>query len=276
MTFTANWHDLSFVYTALIRLFSVYLLITSLEYARIIREFSGNGLFSWKILRTGIPPRILPLCPGFLFGPAGVFGMMLARIACSIALFIAPLTPYTVFWVAVIAIIALLLALRNSIGNDGSDQMAMIVSISLLLSFAAHDPKIASLGLYFMAAQAILAYGIAGLAKLLSRKWRSGLAVFQVMNMETFGNERLARWLHGSRPWVSRLLAWHILLFETFFFLVLFLPQPWCYILLAWGLLFHLFNAVVMGLNRFFWVFLATYPAILYVNAMLHPSTHVI
>ena len=32
------------------------------------------------------------------------------------------------------------------------------------------------------------------------------------------------------------------------------------------GLLFHMFNAFVMGLNKFFWAFLSTYPAILYCN----------
>lgn len=32
----------------------------------------------------------------------------------------------------------------------------------------------------------------------------------------------------------------------------------------AWGLLFHLANALVMGLNSFIWAFVATYPAILF------------
>ena len=45
----------------------------------------------------------------------------------------------------------------------------------------------------------------------------------------------------------------------------------WLLILfLAWGVVFHIANAFTMGLNTFFWSFLATYPALLYLWHVLH------
>ena len=57
-----------------------------------------------------------------------------------------------------------------------------------------------------------------------------------------------------------------IILFEIAFPLVLILPWEGKLLLLSIGLLFHITNAVVLGLNRFIWAWSATYPALLYFN----------
>src|ERR1700722_7945153 len=100
-----TFSDIALVYTVLIRLFAIYLCIASLEYLYLIRQFSGTGIFSWKIVRTGIAPRFLPLYPAPLFSQAGVAAMLLVRIIGSIILFIAPFSPYTVIVLALIAAI---------------------------------------------------------------------------------------------------------------------------------------------------------------------------
>ena len=268
------FYDIHFAYSCIIRLYCIYLFLTSLEYIYLLPQFSNGGIFSWKIMKLSVHPHIGRSGIGFLFNKAGFSAIVFTRLVLSICLFAAPLQPLAVYPLAILTATSLLLALRNSIGNDGTDQMSMIISITLFITFASGDPKIAAIGLYFIAAQSILAYVIAGIAKGLSPKWRSGQAVFQIMNTETYGYEKIATFLQRSHPLAGRLLSWNILVFEIFYFLVIFLPYPYFLLLMIWGILFHLFNAFVMGLNHFFWVFLATYPAIIYANMALHHYLH--
>jgi hypothetical protein len=264
-----RFYDVHFVYTCIIRLYCVYLFLTSLEYVYLRQQFSSGGIYSWKIMKFSKHPLIGQARLSIVFDQPGVLIIILIRLLLSIYLFVTPLPALAAYPIAAVVITSLLLALRNSIGNDGTDQMSNILGITILISFLTRDAKVASIGLCFIAVQSILAYDISGLAKLLSPKWRSGVAVFQVMNTETFGYKQIATWLHRS-PTLSFLLSWNIMLFEIFFFLTAFLNYPYFFIVMVWGLLFHLFNAVVMGLNHFFWIFLATYPAIVYLNLILH------
>jgi len=260
----------TFVCACVIRLFCIALFLTALEYVMIIRQFDNDGIYSWKMIKLRINPRALKLIPDFLFNKPGVFAITLLRIMCAIYLFIHPLSPITVYVLAVVVATSLLLAIRNPIGSDGSDQMSVIISIALLIAFIFHDPQIAAISLYFIAAQSILSYVIAGGAKMLSKKWRSGAAIYQIMNTESYGSERIALYLRRSSPMVSWVLSWNVMLVEALFFTVVILPYPYFLIFLAWGLIFHFYNAIIMGLNNFFWVFLATYPAIIYANIALH------
>ena len=260
----------TFVYACIIRLFCIAIFLTALEYLTIIRQFGDGGIYSWKIIKLRIYPPILKLRPDFLFNKSGVLGILLVRMLCSVYLFISPVSQVTVFILVLIVITSLLLAIRNIIGNDGSDQMSVILSISLFISFFFHTPEIAVVSLYFIAAQSVLSYLIAGGAKMLSKKWRSGEAIFQIMNTESYGSERIALYLQHSSPVVGAIMAWGVMLFETLFFMVIILPYPYFFIFLIWGFCFHIYNAVIMGLNNFFWVFLATYPAVIYTNIAFH------
>jgi hypothetical protein len=270
MNILLKFSEAQFVFACVIRLFCIALFLTALEYLMIIRQFGNDGVYSWKMIKLRTHRRVLKLSPDFLFNKPGVFVIMLLRILCSIWLFIDPLSQVTVYLLFIVVATSLLLAIRNPIGNDGSDQMSVIISIALLITFIFRDPKIAAISLYFIAAQSILSYVIAGGAKMLSKKWRSGAAIFQIMNTESYGSEPIALYLQRSSPVVSAVLSWNVMLVETSFFAVVILPYPYFLIFLVWGLFFHVYNAVIMGLNNFLWVFLSTYPAILYANIALH------
>lgn len=270
MNILVKFADSPFVYACIIRLFCVAIFLTALEYLTIIRQFGDGGIYSWKIIKLRIYPPILKLRLDFLFNKSGVLVILIVRMLCSVYLFVSPISQVAVYILAVIVITSLLLAIRNIIGNDGSDQMSVILSISLFISFFFHRPEIAVVSLYFIAAQSILSYVIAGAAKMLSKKWRSGEAIFQIMNTESYGSERIALYLQRSSPMVGAIMAWGVMLFETLFFMVVILPYPYFFIFLIWGFCFHIYNAVIMGLNNFFWVFLATYPAVIYANIAFH------
>jgi uncharacterized membrane protein (DUF485 family) len=64
---------------------------------------------------------------------------------------------------------------------------------------------------------------------------------------------------------LARAATLAVLAWECAFPLVLVLPAPFAYVMLALGVLFHVTNAVVMGLNTFVWSFVATYPAVIWV-----------
>jgi len=97
----------------------------------------------------------------------------------------------------------------------------------------------------------------------MGKTWRQGDAVYYIFNTESYGLAPVATFLH-AHPLIRAWATWSTMVMETLFPLVLVLPLPLGAVFLAWGLLFHLANAVVMGLNSFLWSFAATYPAIVY------------
>jgi hypothetical protein len=270
MNLVLNLSDTLFTCTCVIRLFSIALFLTSLEYLAVIGHFGDKGLYSWKMIRLNTPASLLKLKLNPVFNKTGMLIIFSGRFICSIYLLAVPVSIATVFLLSFIVITSFLLSIRNPVGNDGSDQMAVIISVSLLIAFIFNDHAIAALSLYFIAAQSVISYMIAGVAKLLSKTWRSGTAVYQVMNTESFGSEKVAKLLFNSSPALKMSLAWGVMLFETLFFVVLVLPYPYFFGILILGVAFHFYNAVIMGLNNFFWVFLATYPAIIYTNLALY------
>ena len=72
-------------------------------------------------------------------------------------------------------------------------------------------------------------------------------------------SERLRGW--EDRPAVMLAMSWAVMLFEIAFPLTL-VSKPSLMVGLTISAAFHLANAVVFGLNRFCWTWLALYPAI--------------
>ncbi|MDB5006358.1 MAG: hypothetical protein JWP45_751 [Mucilaginibacter sp.] len=270
MNLSVDFAQAAFVDACIIRIYSFAICLTSLEYFAIIKQFGKEGIYSWEMMRLNVSHKFNELGAHYFFNKTGVIVILLARMICGIYLLVIPNSIISGCALALIVITSLMLSIRNTIGNDGSDQMSVILGISLLISAVFKDIRIKELSLYFIATQSILSYVIAGIAKLASKKWRSGIAVFQIMNTESFGSKKVAGYLKVAHPIAGVITAWHIMTVEALFFMVLFLPYPYMLIFLFWGVSFHFYNAVVMGLNNFFWVFIATYPAIIYTNLILH------
>ena len=69
--------------------------------------------------------------------------------------------------------------------------------------------------------------------------------------------------VHG-RAGLCAAAAWFVIAFEVTFPLALVLGPTGVAVYAAVGALFHVSNAVLMGLNTFVWAFVATYPAVLF------------
>lgn len=147
--------------------------------------------------------------------------------------------------------------------NGGSDQMTLVLLGALLL--ASGGPQLHYPAVLYLAVQATLSYFVAGLVKARQGAWWSGQALTRYLTAEIYpvpGRvQRLAR-----SPGLMRVASWSVLIFELAFPLCLLAPQA-CAVFLVIGLGFHLANAWAFGLNRFFWTWAATYPALYYCSS---------
>ncbi|WP_141524139.1 hypothetical protein [Bacillus toyonensis] len=246
------------------RLIAVAVAVSCLEY--LVRpDFLGDGgLASWSVGRLSRSWKTGPW-GGVLdavLAPSRNRLQLLFRLVAAVVLVLPgdwPV-PRTVA-LAIVVAGALLAQVRSSYGHDGADQMCLIVAGGLLVGrvFSAPEPA-----LWFIACQAGLAYATAGLKKLASPVWRSGAALPGVMSTTIYGQER-AYQLVAQRPWLARLGCFTVISFESAFPLALLGSPPLTLLLLGTGFCFHVSNALTMRLNTFFWAFVATSPAIVFV-----------
>lgn len=246
------------------------LALASAEYLTINREFGDKGAFSWRVF--GSRPECVNNAWLFrrldvVFGRKGAVALQgLRLVSCVLALAAIATDRSPVSFLLVTVLLSLLHSYRGLVGADGSDQMSVVVLCALCLAYAIEDDFIREMCVVFIAVQAILSYSVAGVAKLWSPKWRDGSAIREIMNTRCYGHAVVARFLNRATPLTNLVLSWQVMCIETAFLSAVFLPYPWIYLLLGWGFIFHLLNALVMGLNTFFFAFVATYPCVLLVN----------
>jgi len=261
-------------YSIIVLLFTIGLVISSVEFLYILPHFHVQGVYSWRVLATEQRQRLGWMSSHQMVKWLGdtrlLTGLLGIRLASPIVLlFLHPQTgPFAVVS-GLLLLTMLAFTLRRYIGDDGSDQMNGIITMVLFLCAGlGRDERLLYVGLYFLAFQACLSYLAAGVAKALSPEWRDGSAIFKIFNTEAYGIRPVATWLAGKRA-LQWILAWSVIVVECFFPLVVVLPLPLAALLLTWGVVFHVLCAVIMGLNSFLWAFTATYPAIVFVNLQL-------
>jgi hypothetical protein len=162
-----------------------------------------------------------------------------------------------------------LLVLRRFQGpyNGGSDRMGLLAlwCLALFHLLPAGQPRELAFG--YLGTQLTLSYFISGWVKLVNPDWRSGRALGQVFAFSAYPvSESLRGW--AARPRTMRALSWAVILFELGFPLTL-VSTPSLTVGLIIAAAFHLANACLFGLNRFFWTWLAVYPAIVWLQGRL-------
>lgn len=247
--------------------------IASLETLLSWRHYAPGGMFDGDVLFLHTGLRRHPIARrmlGWMFTLRALNALVAIRLICGVVLINVTLGPE---WRAIAAAVAFatggVLAWRNRYGTDGADQMTAIVLAGVAVGAFFHLHRVAeTAAIAFIALQSCLAYFVAGVAKAQSPFWRSGGVVGPIMQTETWGSRPLATWLVASHG-RSLLASWTVIGAECLFPLALIAP-PWMVaVFLGWGLVFHVFCAIGMGLNTFFWAFVAAYPAILYIRALI-------
>jgi hypothetical protein len=148
--------------------------------------------------------------------------------------------------------------------NGGSDRMGLLALWCLTAARLAPTPQWKELAFGYLGLQLMLSYFISGWVKVVNPDWRSGRALRDVFHFSAYPvAEDLRRW--ADRPRVMRAMSWGVMGFELVFPLTL-LSLPSLLVGLVVAATFHLANACLFGLNRFFWTWLAAYPAILWLQ----------
>lgn len=222
---------------------------------------------SWEIARLRQPwlarGRVAGLLDCALSYP-NIIWLLILRVSVAALMILGPGGLITRPWIILIAaVLCWLFVMRTSYGQDGADQMAYILYTGLAISSLAGTVFVRVAFLWFIALQSCLAYCVAGIAKASAKGWRDGDYLTAVSYTHIYGHPRLAGYLI-SRPDLAKTLARTLILWESTFPLVLVMPEPVAGAMLATGILFHLTNGYLMGLNTFIWSFVATYPAICY------------
>lgn len=151
--------------------------------------------------------------------------------------------------------------------NGGSDRMGLLALWCLTASRLLPTPALQELAFGYLGAQLILSYFISGGVKIVNPDWRSGRALADVFRFSAYPVSENLR-AFAERPRLLLAMSWAVMGFELIFPLTL-LWKPALIAGLAVAGIFHLANACLFGLNRFFWTWLAVYPAILWLQARL-------
>jgi len=167
-------------------------------------------------------------------------------------------------WV-ILMLMALGLAILNRFQgpyNGGADRMSLLALSCLLLVHWLPSPKWQEIAFAYLAVQLMLSYFISGWVKLVNQQWRSGQALVDVFLFSAYPvSESLRRW--SSHRNALLLMSWVVIIFELSFPFTI-MSAISLKIALIVAALFHLANAFLFGLNRFFWVWIAAYPSILW------------
>ncbi|SFH37296.1 MULTISPECIES: hypothetical protein [Cryobacterium] len=243
----------------------------SLQLLFSLKEFGLSGLFDWNSKQ--ILARSHGGSRGWMVGHSGSVWLrvvVIARIVCSIAL-ITPFQSNLLYaaYVTIILLSSLFLAYQIRYGKDGSNQISVIILAGLAFTFLIPTSSpFQAVGLYFIAAQALLAYFAAGISKISNAQWRQGSAMQSILNTATYGHSTAAAVIR-RRPWLGGFVGWSVIGVEIIFPVALVAPPGVLVAFLFAGAMLHLGTAVLIGLDIFFWAFTATFPAIIFVHGVL-------
>jgi hypothetical protein len=259
--------DAAYVWSS--RIAGAATVLTSLEEISLIKDFGHGGRYDPESLSVGISDNAPRIIKNVSTGAEMLFAICCVRLLAGIGLLLAADSKIflTASWL-VAAATALFIRWRHAYGGeDGGDQMLTIMSTTFAacLTIGYVSSVVPVIGLCFIGGQACLAYATSGLAKLFGRQWRTGYAIQGILSTRTYGTRSLAK-LIQPRAFVSLVMCWMTIVFETSFLVAPVLPQMALVVLLLVAGLFHACVAYAMGLNGFFWSFVATYPTILFLN----------
>lgn len=151
--------------------------------------------------------------------------------------------------------------------NGGADRMGLLIICCLVLAQIAPALYWKEVAFGYLALQLVLSYFISGWVKISNPDWRSGLALSDVFRFSAYPVSESLRKLSQS-PRLLFSMSWTVILLELLFpFALLSSNSLTIILILAAG--FHLANAVFFGLNRFFWIWIAAYPSILWLQQRL-------
>ncbi|WP_432159396.1 hypothetical protein [Streptomyces sp. NRRL F-5630] len=239
-------------------------LLSSLEYMVRRTDREPGGLNDWNHTRAQVPARTktMQAVRDFIAREPVTQALHGSR-ALAAAVLISPVRNNAVRMAAntYLSVSQVLVYPRHLFGTDGSDQVSFLVQTAAALGRAGGTDATRAAAVQFIGAQTVLSYGASGWAKLPGDAWRNGDALAKIMRTQTYGDEWFFKQL-DKYPAASRAICHVVLALECGFPLLLLKKGKYidAGLLLMGG--FHLANARFMGLSRFAWAFVSTYPSV--------------
>ena len=230
--------------------------LQALELLLLRQKTSDTGIWRWQSLKPefGFLGTLLsPVMQG-----RGWLLVLIFQAVASGSVLAGWSTPVLLWSLAA----AVLLGSMRFLGtfNGGADCMTLVILLSVAgaASFGATEPA-CRVTLGYIAFQSLLSYTVAGLVKLREPAWRNGTALGEFLKLPQYAVPTTLR-LALSNPVYSRWIGYGVIVGELAIPLLLF--TSFAPVALIGGVAFHLTNARVFGLNRFFWAWIASYPAL--------------
>jgi hypothetical protein len=248
-------------------LLATSLLIQTIEFLRLSRFADARSVWSWTIQRHDVAhaaPWLRNLFD-WLFQERVHQAHLLLRLGAVASLFFGVSTFSALF--LFFSSIILLIRWRGAF-NGGSDFMTMVLLTGLLVSQLAQGyvgPVTAwKAGLWYICIHTITSYFISGAIKLQSRDWRSGRVLTYFLDGGLYGplpENSLLR-----KKTIAVIASWSFIVWECLFPLALAGPE-WAMLWCGVAAVFHFLVFRFFGLNRFFWAWAASFPAIIYCSS---------
>ncbi|HEX9455879.1 MAG TPA: HTTM domain-containing protein [Candidatus Binatia bacterium] len=204
-----------------------------------------------------------------LMAPSGERWLFIVRILLALLLVVG-LTPLFIEVLLMLLGLAILYRFQGPY-NGGSDRMSLLLLLCLLAFHLAPLRRWQEIAIGYLAAQVVFSYAIAGVVKLANSDWRNGRAMSDVLRFSAYPvSESIRGWVQSRTLLIS--LSWALILFELCFPFA-FVDAVALKMVLIIAASFHLVNACLFGLNRFLWIWLSAYPALVWFQQRVMTST---
>ena len=251
-------------------LLGVSLLVQTFEFFRIQNEMTGEGVWAWSVLKKELPqnsPSVNRLFD-FLFQEKIHLIHLCARLLGALLLIAVGSNLWLMLFLF-FSHVSLLFRFRGAF-NGGSDFLSLLVITGLLLAHLCHliDPMALGYkaGLWYITLHTISSYFVSGWVKFKRREWRDGSALVMFLDGGIYG-PLSANSFFRLKP-VGMLCSWSFMAWEGLApFLLLSSDLAMVYCLIA--ACFHFLVFWFFGLNRFFWAWCASFPALIYCSGRL-------
>jgi len=184
--------------------------------------------------------------------------LLLRAGTCSAAFFIFSIHQnISVAFLLISLIFNLAIGLRSRFGLDGTYHMSMLILPCSILIFVMPS-KLSLIVQAYFCSQMVLCYLASGFVKMYSKVWRTGECLSGIFSTDAYGHPAMMHiFRFGSIAFVA---AWIVMIGEILIGLSSLMSDTIFYSSLIFGVLLHFSFALFMGLNKFFWTWLAAYP----------------
>jgi hypothetical protein len=237
-------------------LIGISLIISSLEFINLSPIFNKSGIWSPQLMKLEFkkyPPLVTTIF-NFLFQEKIFNSLLYLRLIAALITLVWMNSFFILFLLVSTVIIAI--RFRGSF-NGGSDYTTILTLLSLTISCLI--PSLATPMMGYLAFQIILSYFLAGLVKFKNSEWRSGKALKNLFLGPNYSPPIFLIRIFEKKS-ISFVFCWLTIVLELLFPMIL--GSNHIMVFLVFAGMFHLFNFVSFGLNRFFWSWLAAYPAL--------------